>query len=100
MKIAASLRVAFVVVCAGVLCSQPSWKEQVGRMPDGSFMLPTGWRIQPVGQQVPLDTLPMSSILSHDGKFVLVLNGGYKPPSIQVFAIQIAMATPAPKRFC
>jgi NAD+ synthetase len=67
MKIAASLRVAFVVVCAGVLCSQPSWKEQVGKMPDGSFMLPTGWRIQPVGQQVPLDTLPMSSILSQDG---------------------------------
>ena len=74
----------FVVICAAVLCSQPSWREQVGQQPDGSFLLSTGWRIQPVGTQVPLDTLPMSSALSHDGKFLLVLNGGYRPPSISV----------------
>lgn len=81
------LRFAFVVVCAGVLCSQPSWREQVGRQPDGSFLLATGWRIQPVGTQVPLDTLPMSSALSPDGKFMLVLNGGYKPPSVSVLNV-------------
>ncbi len=74
----------FVIVCAGVLCSQPERKELVGKQPDGSFLLPTGWRIKPVGQQVELDTLPMSSALSKDGKYLLVLNGGYKPPSISV----------------
>jgi YVTN family beta-propeller protein len=58
----------------------------VGKLPDGSFLLPTGWRIQPAGVQVGLDTLPMSSVLSRDGKFLLVLNGGYNPPSISVIS--------------
>ena len=35
---------------------------------------------------MPLDTLPMSSALSQDGKYLLVLNGGYRPPSISVVA--------------
>src|SRR5262249_54613431 len=52
--------------------------------PDGSFLLSNGWRIKPAGKQVQLDTLPMSTALSKDGKFLLVLNGGYKPPSISV----------------
>ena len=56
----------------------------MGRLPDGSFLLSTGWRIKPAGAQVPLDTFPMSSALSPDGKFLLVLNGGYRPPSISV----------------
>jgi YVTN family beta-propeller protein len=76
--------ITFMVICAGVLCSQPSWREQPGKQPDGSYLLPTGWRIQPAGTQIPLDTLPMSTALSKDGKFLLVLNGGYKPPSISV----------------
>jgi DNA-binding beta-propeller fold protein YncE len=33
---------------------------------------------------VPLDTLPLSSALSPDGKFLLVLNCGLHPPSISV----------------
>ncbi|MGH9557633.1 MAG: YncE family protein, partial [Bryobacteraceae bacterium] len=76
-----------VTMCAAVLCSQTSPRVQVGRQPDGSFLLPTGWRLEPVGKQIPLDTLPMSSTLSKDGKFLLVLNGGYKPPSISVIDI-------------
>jgi len=81
------MRFLFVFVCAAMLCSQPSLREQVGAQPDGSFLLSTGWRIRPVGTQVPLDTLPMSSALSHDGKFLLVLNGGHKPPSISVLSL-------------
>ncbi len=80
-------RLAWLIVCVSVLSSQPSGREQVGRQPDGSFLLATGWRIQPVGAQVPLDTLPMSSALSRDGKFLLVLNGGYRPPAISVLAV-------------
>src|SRR5271156_6124218 len=79
--------IAFVVICAGILCSQPSLREQVGKQPDGTVLLPTGWRIQPVGAQIPLDTMPMSSAISKDGKFLLVLNGGYKPPSISVLTV-------------
>ncbi|HLH41401.1 MAG TPA: bifunctional YncE family protein/alkaline phosphatase family protein [Bryobacteraceae bacterium] len=79
-------RPAILIFCVSVLCSQPSGREQVGKMPDGSFMLPTGWRIKPVGRQIPLDTLPMSTALSKDGKYLLVLNGGYHPPSVAVIA--------------
>jgi DNA-binding beta-propeller fold protein YncE len=80
-------RLALLIVCVSVLSSQPSAPERVGRLPDGSFLLPTGWRIQPVGRQVPLDTFPMSSALSRNGKFLLVLNGGYRPPAISVLAV-------------
>ena len=79
--------ILFVVICAGILCSQPSWQERVGRQPDGSFLLSNGWRLKPAGAQVPLDTLPMSSALSKNGKFLLVLNGGYKPPSVSVLTV-------------
>jgi DNA-binding beta-propeller fold protein YncE len=80
------IRVCVLILFVSILVSQPSGREQVGKLPDGSFLLSTGWRIQPVGTQVPVDTLPMSSALSRDGKFLLVLNGGYKPPSISVLA--------------
>jgi len=73
-----------VLIFAVVLGSQPSGRETVGRQSDGTVLLPTGWKIAPVGEQVPLDTLPMSSAISPNGRFVLILNGGYKPPSISV----------------
>ena len=74
----------FVLIFAAVLGSQPSGRETVGRQPDGTVLLPNGWKIAPVGDQIPLDTLPMSSAISPYGRFVLVLNGGYRPPSISV----------------
>ncbi len=73
-----------VLIFAMVLGSQPSWRETVGKQADGTVVLPNGWSIAPVGTQVPLDTLPMSSAISPNGRFVLVLNGGYRPPSISV----------------
>jgi DNA-binding beta-propeller fold protein YncE len=79
--------IAFMAVCAAILCSQPAWKEQVGKQPDGSFVVSSGWRVQPVGRQVPLDTLPMSMALSKDGRYLLVLNGGYRPPSIIALSV-------------
>ncbi len=76
---------AFVIVLsATVLCSQPGGREQPGPQPGGFFLLPNGWSIRPAGEQIPLDTMPMSTALSPDGKFLLVLNGGYRPPSISV----------------
>src|SRR6185295_17364232 len=69
---------------AAVLVSQPAPREQVGPLPSGGFLLNSGWSITPAGNQVPVGTLPMSTALSPDGKFLLVLNGGYNPPSISV----------------
>src|SRR5712671_6846606 len=72
---------------AALLVSQPAPREQVGPLPSGGFLLNSGWRIQPAGVQVPVGTLPMSTALSADGKYLLVLNGGYNPPTISVLDI-------------
>ena len=77
------LIVAFVFLGA-LVSSQPAPRERVGPLPDGAFLLNSGWRLAPVGKQVPLDTLPMATALSPDGKYLLVLNGGYRPPSVSV----------------
>jgi YVTN family beta-propeller protein len=39
---------------------------------------------QPAGKQVAVDTLPMAAALSPDGRYLLVLNAGFRPPSISV----------------
>jgi len=81
------MRVLFsagLMACAAILISQPAPREQVGPLPGGGFLLPTGWSIRPAGLQVALDTLPLSMALSKDGRHLLVLNAGYRPPSIWV----------------
>src|SRR5581483_1553307 len=79
--------IPLVLACAGFVVSQPSQREQPGPLPDGSFLLNSGWKIKPVGSQIPVDTFPMSALFSADGKYLLVLNGGYNPPSISVIDI-------------
>lgn len=79
-------RLVFMVapLAAALLLSQPEPREQPGPLPSGGFLLNSGWRLQPAGKQLPLDTFPMSSALSPDGRYLLVLHGGYQPPSIAV----------------
>ncbi len=81
MKLAAAC--AVVLALSLFLVSQPApGPQKVGPLPDGRFQLNNGWILQPAGKQIPLDTLPMSSALSPDDKYLLVLNAGYKPPSV------------------
>ena len=47
-------------------------------------LLPNGWGIDPAGKQISLSTLPMSMAVSPDGAYLLVLNGGFLPPSVSV----------------
>ncbi|HEY1213858.1 MAG TPA: bifunctional YncE family protein/alkaline phosphatase family protein [Bryobacteraceae bacterium] len=61
--------------------------QHVGKLPDGGFLLNSGWTLRPAGEQVPVDTLPMSTALSADGKYLLVLNAGYHPPSVSVIDV-------------
>src|ERR1035441_8090256 len=82
-----SVRIAMAVALitfVAILSSQPVPREHVGPLPGGAFLLNSGWRLDPVGRQVPLDTLPMSTALTPDGKYLLALNGGYLPPSVNV----------------
>ncbi len=76
-----------ILAAVSILVSQPAPREQVGPLPDGGFLLNNGWRVQPAGKQIPLDTFPMSSALSPDGKHLLIVNGGYNPPSISVIDV-------------
>jgi DNA-binding beta-propeller fold protein YncE len=78
---------AIVLIAVSVVVPQPAPREQVGPLPDGGFLLNSGWRVQAAGKQIPLDTFPMSSALSPDGKYLLVVNGGYNPPSISVINV-------------
>src|SRR5260221_9243843 len=73
-----------LVAIAALSSSQPSPREQVGVLANGGFLLNSGWRVKPAGTQLPLDTMPMSSVLTADGRFLIVLNGGYKAPSLSV----------------
>ncbi|HEV2447811.1 MAG TPA: YncE family protein, partial [Candidatus Sulfopaludibacter sp.] len=87
------------ILAAAILTSQPAPREQVGPLPGGAFLLNSGWRLQPVGRQIPLETLPMSTALTPDGRYLLVLNGGYRPPSISVIAAadgSVMGTTPVP----
>ncbi len=75
---------ALLLVAATMIVSKTARKETVGPLPDGGFLLVSGWKIQAAGRQVPVDTFPMSAVESRDGRYLLVLNGGYRPPSISV----------------
>jgi DNA-binding beta-propeller fold protein YncE len=76
-----------VIACATLLVSQNAPLERVGPLPGGGFLLNNGWALHPAGQQVDVDTLPLRAALSRNGKYLLVLNGGYNPPSISVIDI-------------
>ncbi|HME07102.1 MAG TPA: beta-propeller fold lactonase family protein, partial [Bryobacteraceae bacterium] len=90
----------FLLVLASILMSQSAPPQRVGPLPDGSFLLNSGWRLKPAGLQIPLDTLPMSCTMSRHGRFLFVLNGGYKPPSISVIELsenKVVSTVQAPK---
>ena len=76
---------------AMIVTSQPAKQMLVGAQEDGSAILPNGWRVKAAGAQVALETFPMSSALSKDGKFLAVLTGGYKPPAVTVLAADTLM---------
>ena len=73
-----------LLMLAALVGSQPAPREQVGPLADGGFLLNSGWVLRPAGRQIPLETLPMATALSPDGKYLFVLHGGYRPPSIAV----------------
>ena len=87
MRIWISLGV--VLAIAGVLISQRRSEVRVGPQADGSVLLVNGWSLRPAGRQLKLGTMPMSSVVSPDNKWMLVLNQGYMAPTISV----IEMAT-------
>jgi YVTN family beta-propeller protein len=72
---------------AALLSPQPAARLQVGPLPDGGVLLDTAWILRPAGRQVPLGAFPVASAVSPDGKYLVVLNAGYAPPSISVLEV-------------
>lgn len=72
------------LAATALLVSQAAKPTRVGPLPNGGFLLNSGWRLMPAGKQTAVDTFPMSTLVAKDGKHLLVLNGGYNPPSISV----------------
>ena len=85
MKLRIGLAALFVL--AATLVSQRAPRIQPGLQPDHSTLLPSGWKITPAGKATGVDTLPMSMVSTPDGKYLLVLNGGYNPPSVSVIDV-------------
>lgn len=71
MRLAALVPLAL----AGALLAQPPAPDRT---------LANGWKLRPAGRQVPLGRLPLSTTLSPDGKFLLVLNCRVGEASISV----------------
>jgi YVTN family beta-propeller protein len=63
-------------------------RAKVGPLPEGGYLLNSGWRITPAGKNISLGTLPMSHALSPDGRYLAVLNGGFERPSISVIDLK------------
>ena len=78
------LAATIALLIGALLYSLPAPQDRVGPQPGGGFLLSTGLVVEPAGRQIALDTFPMASALTPDGKFLLVLHGGYLPPSIAV----------------
>ena len=81
---------ALLIAAALALVSQPAPRVQPGPQMDDTTLLPSGWKISPAGKQVAVDTLPMSMVVTPDSRYLLVLNGGYNPPSVSVIEIGTA----------
>jgi DNA-binding beta-propeller fold protein YncE/phospholipase C len=72
-----------VLILSAILISQQAPRQQAGDLGNGATLLVNGWRVQPAGDQLTVDTLPMTALPAPDGK-LLVLNAGYNRPTISV----------------
>lgn len=90
-RLRSALLLVTVALAGGVLMqraqSQTSPQQKVGPLANGGFLLDSGWTIRPVGDEVRVDTFPMRSAISNNGKYLLVMNAGYNAPSISVIDI-------------
>jgi DNA-binding beta-propeller fold protein YncE len=61
-------------------------------------LLPTGWTVQPAGNQVPVGSFPLASVASRKGGHLAVLNCGERPSLsvVDVAAGKEIAATPLP----
>ena len=77
-----------LLLCITLLSSFMACREQMGplgseRLPPRRIVLPDGWSISPIGQQLVLGDLPLQVVLSTDGRRAAVSNNGQSGHSLQ-----------------
>lgn len=57
-------------------------------LPNGSTMLPNGWKLSPAGKATQLaGDMPTQMLLTADGKYLLTATGGYNEHGISVIEV-------------
>jgi len=62
--------------------------ELPGGRPDGSVLLPNGWSLHPVGDQIPLGDFPVNIAVHPEGRYAAILHAGYGQHEIRVVDLQ------------
>ena len=78
--------VAAIVACAALLPTASAAQDgQVGRQGDGSFLLPTGQPIAPVGDHIEVNDRPLGMVVSPDGSLLAVATGSnFNPNALHI----------------
>ena len=62
--------------------------ELPGGRPDGSVLLPNGWSLHPVGDQITLGDFPVNIALHPNGRYAAILHAGYGQHEVRVVDLQ------------
>lgn len=84
MKLQHLAAAAALFAITACLAAQSPRRLEPGELPGGYTQLANGWRVKPAGTQIALDTMPMASVATPDSRYLIVLCGGYNPPSLIV----------------
>lgn len=84
MKLSSLAAAAVITLASLAPTSQSPPRLVPGELPGGARQLVNGWRVKPTGAQISLGTMPMSSVVSPDGKYLIVLSSGADSPSLTV----------------
>ena len=81
-------RICFLLFCIIIVVPTNCVMSQSNLTTTGKIILPNGWGLSPVGNQIPLGDLPLNIALSPDQKFAAVTNNGQSTQSIQLIQLK------------
>ena len=56
---------------------------------DGYTLLPNGWKLSPVGEQVSIGEFPLNLVVTNDGRYAITSNSGTKENSLSVIDLKM-----------
>ena len=85
------LSVVWVLLVASAAASFAQEKANKAQFPGETaegFLLPNGWRVTPVGDQVPLTDLPFNIVVTPDSQRAIVTTNGYNAHEISLIDLK------------